>query len=261
MVTVKQLAERHGVSVAFVIAALAQGGFNAAGPDAPLPPGVVSRFAETWGHRIRMKRPKPPPEFQGVSDIALPTAAAAARAARTPPKRIMRIAHARVTGGRDSQGNKVKKLLDNPGPVHAIDPIGTWDGDPWRGVVVPGGVHFYDGGPKSGPRSACGYTNVRAVLGEEFVPAEDPERAGQCPKCAEAVRAGRGWRTSPHEREERRLCDQDLRLVIKGRRVVEFCIRRDYHLGRHRSDSGATWLEGPEDYEPAITAGEGADEL
>lgn len=104
--------------------------------------------------------------------------------------------------------------------------------------------------------SSPGRRNSSPGPSEEFVPAEDPERAGQCPKCAEAVRGRQGWRTSPHEREERRLCDQDLWLVIKGRRVVEFCILRDFHLGRHRSSSGATWLEGQEDYEPAITADE-----
>ena len=225
-------------------------GFHATGADTPLPPPIVNQFAVKWATKIHMNRPNQPTEFQGVSDTALPPDALAARAARTPPKHVMRVAHTRITGGRDAQGNKVKMLLDNPGPLHALDAAGMWDGDPWRGLVVPGAVHYYGGGPNSGPRAACGWVNVRAVLGEEFVPAEEPERAGQCPACAGAVAQGTGWRTPPHEREIRLPCDDDLRLVIDGKRVVEFCVLRDFHVGRHRTDKGASWLLGFEDYKP-----------
>jgi hypothetical protein len=113
----------------------------------------------------------------------------------------------------------VKVLLDNPGTVHAIDAAGTWDGDPWSGEVVPGAVQFYGGPIKSGPFAACGHVKVRAVLGDEFVPADDPARAGQCPRCAAAVAEGKGFGTPPHEREMRSyFCEVYLRLRIE--RVV-----------------------------------------
>lgn len=251
MLTVHQVAVKYGVSVAFMLLALEKIGFQATSGDTLLPLPVVNEFAAAFGTKIAIKRPRPPAEFKGVSDEALPAAAVAARAVGRKPKHVMRVAHARVTGGRDAQGVKVKKLLDDPGPLHAIDAAGTHDGDPWRGEVIPGAVYFYGGGPQSGPRSACGYTNVRAVLGDEFFPSEHPERDGQCPKCAEAVRDGKGFRTPPYERELRRQCEEDLRLIIRGKRVVEYCDLRDFHIGRHRTGAGASWALGFEDYRPA----------
>jgi hypothetical protein len=85
-----------------------------------------------------------------------------------------------------------------------------------EGKVVSGAVHFYDGPINSGPIAACGYVKVRAVLGDEFVPADDPGAAGQCPKCAAAVAEGKGFRTPPHERRSY-WCEEYLRLSVDGR--------------------------------------------
>ena len=90
-------------------------------------------------------------------------------------------------------------MLDNPGFAHAIDAAGTEDGDPWRGEVVPGDVHFYGGPMSSGPFAACGIARVRAVLGDESVPVDDPYIAGQCARCAAAVNEGKGFRTPPSD--------------------------------------------------------------
>jgi hypothetical protein len=145
-----------------------------------------------------------------------------------------------------------KAVLDSPGFVHAIDAAGTQDGDPWRGEVAPGGVHFYGGPMGSGPYAACGTTRVRAVLGDEFVPANDPATAGQCPKCAVAVAEGKGFRTPPHEREHRSyFCDAYLRVRIDGRVEVQDCSLREFHSGPHRTRDGATWDISFDDFVPA----------
>lgn len=126
----------------------------------------------------------------------------------------MRVAHAKVTGKRDSQtGTRYKALLDDPGVVHAIDAAGTWDGDPWRGREAPGDAHFYDVG---GPYAACG-VKVRAVLGDRFDP-KDGDRA-LCPRCAELVAGGKGFRTPPHERRSY-FCEAYVRLKVGGRVIV-----------------------------------------
>lgn len=244
MLTVRQVADRYGVSTAFMIQALAQIGFQAAGPETPLQTGIIARFDAEWGRKIRRKRPQPEPAFAAESD----TTPTAARAVRKPKPHVMRVAHATVTGKRDQMGHRVKALLDNPGIVHAIDAAGTSDGDPWNGEVVPGAVHFYGGGFNSGPFAACGRTKVRAVLGDEFHPEDETRKL--CPQCAELVADGKGFRTPPHERSEP-FCDEPLRLRIDGRVVVEKCVMRYYHSGPHRTLDGAKWLRGSEDYVPA----------
>ena len=157
----------------------------------------------------------------------------------------MRVAHAKVTGKRDSQtGTRYKALLDDPGVVHAIDAAGTWDGDPWRGREAPGDAHFYDVG---GPYAACG-VKVRAVLGDRFDP-KDGDRA-LCPRCAELVAGGKGFRTPPHERRSY-FCEAYVRLKVGGRVIVGECRLRAFHDGKHRTFDGATWERGAEDYVPA----------
>lgn len=160
------------------------------------------------------------------------------------------MAHARVTGQRNQAGYRVKALLDNPGLVHAIDAAGTWDGDPWSGEVVPGAVHFYGGSIGSGPRAACGTTRVRAVLGDEFVPEDEAMAKGQCPKCAELVSVGRGFRNPPEEWRSPS-CEAYLRLRIDGLVDVQTCRLRDLHSGPHRTFDGAEWDIGVDDYVPA----------
>lgn len=62
---------------------------------------------------------------------------------------------------------------------------------------MPGAVHFYGGSMSSGPRAACGHEHMCAVLGEAFVPQEDPQAAGQCERCAILVAEGKGFRDPP----------------------------------------------------------------
>jgi hypothetical protein len=244
MLTVRQAADRYGVSTAFMIQALARISFNATSPETPLSTGVIARFEAEFGKKIRAKRPRSQPAFTAESD----TTPTAARAVRQRKPHVMRVAHAKITGKRDQSGHRFKTLLDNPGIVHAIDAAGTWDGDPWSGEVVPGAVHFYGGPINSGPYAACGTTKVRAVLGDEF----DPEDKSPtlCPRCVELVVEGKGFRTPPHERPEP-FCDAYLRLRIDGKVVVEKCFMRDYHAGPHRTSDGAKWLRSVDDYRPA----------
>jgi hypothetical protein len=247
MLTVREVADKYGVTTKFLTLALERIGYQAATPDTVLSAATVARFESAYGAKIRAARHAPAPGFTAESDAAPPPASR-----RQPKPHVMRVAHAKVTATRDPSGLKVKALLDHPGPVHAIDAAGTWDGDPWKGEVVPGAVHFYDGPINSGPIAACGYAKVRAVLGDEFMAADDPAAAGQCPKCAAAVAEGKGFRTPPHERRSY-WCDEYLRLRVDGRVVVKDCCLRDFHGGRHRTLDGATWEHGVEDYVPAPT--------
>jgi hypothetical protein len=248
MMTVHEVAEHYGVSDGFMARALDHIGFRNAKPDTPLATPTITRFEAAWGEKIRAARPKPPSAFTAESD-ATPTAS---RAVRQPKPHVMRVAHSNVTSGRDSQGHAEKRLLDNPGTLHAIDAAGTHDGDPWSGEVVPGAVYFFGGPIGSGPPAACGWVRVRAVLGDEFVPADDPRSASQCPRCAAAVAEGNGFRTPPSERPYRSYsCEAYLRLRIDGRVTVKDCSLRDFHDGPHRARDAAEWDIGVDDYVPS----------
>ncbi|WP_395695571.1 hypothetical protein [Nocardioides sp.] len=248
MKTVHEVAERYGVTDAFMALALDKIGFSHARPDTPLSAATIHRFEAEWGDKIRAKRPAAQPGFTSETDIA-PTAA---RAARQPKPHVMRVAHSKVTAGRDASGRVVKRLLDYPVRIHAIDAAGTNDGDPWNGEVVPGAVHFYDGGSETGPPAACGWVRVRAVLGDEFVPADEPELENQCSLCAQIVAAGKGFRTPPHERSYRSpFCEDYLRVQIDGAVAVKNCRLRDFHDGPHRAHDGSEWSIGVDDYVPA----------
>ncbi|MCX6401823.1 MAG: hypothetical protein NTX33_18070 [Propionibacteriales bacterium] len=245
MMTVHEVAERYGVSDAFMVRALDLIGFRDAEPGTALPEATVDRFEAVFGNKIRAARPAPDPEFRAESDAA-PTAA---RAVRKPKPHVMRVAHAAVTGSRDAQGNRVKALLANPGPVHAMDPVGTWDGDPWSGEVVPGAVHFFGGPLNSGPRAACGWMHIRAVLGDAFVPAGDPRAAGQCPRCAELVAEGKGFRSPPGSYDP--FCHAFLYVKFNSQVEVQNCSLSGEHRGLHRTRDGATWDIGFDDFTPA----------
>jgi hypothetical protein len=187
MPTVREVADRFGVTTTFLVLALEKLGYRGATPATVLSAATVARFESEYGAKVRAARPAPPSEPVCTSDVAPPRASTDRR-----KPHVMRIAHAKVTAVRDPSGVRVKILPDDPEPIHAIDAAGTREGDPWHGDVVPGAVHFYYGPMKSGPPAACGCVKVRAVLGDEFVPADDPGTAGQCPRCAAAVAEGRG---------------------------------------------------------------------
>lgn len=246
MMTVHEVAERYGVSDEFMVLALDKIGFKNAKPDTALPTPTITRFEATYGQRIRSARPMVPAAFTAESDAA----PVASRAVRKPKPDVMRVAHAKITGGRDAQGNREKRLLPNPGPVHAIDAEGTWDGDPWNGEVVPGAVHFFGGAMNSGPRAACGQSHIRAVLGDEFVPQDEPAKAGQCPKCAELVAEGKGFRNPPGDWYDP-FCSRYLQVNIDGAVEVQNCSLRGDHRGPHRTRDGATWDIGFDDFVPA----------
>jgi hypothetical protein len=229
---------------------LAKIGFHATGADTPLPAATVNQFDSEWGSKIRRARPrtKPEPKFSGETDVPPPPAADS----RKPQRHVMRIAHSKITAGRSAAGGAEKRLLDDPGPVHAIDAAGTNEGDPWRGQVVPGGVHFYGGGMNNGSRAACGRAHMRAVLGDEFVPAEDPLRSGQCPRCAALVADGKGFRNPPDPFGYRSpICDKYLRIRVDGLVAVKDCLLRDLHMGAHRALDGSEWSVGVDDYVPS----------
>ena len=241
MLTVGDVADRYGVTVRFVAAALGQLGYRAAGSDSPLSAAIVARFEKKWGEAIRARRPK----------TELGPATTVNHAQPKPKPHVMRVAHHRVTAGRDAAGNRAKQLLPNPGPVHAIDLVGTRDGDGWRGEVVGGAVHFFGGPINSGPSAACGRAHMRAVLSDEFVPADDPEAEGQCPRCAAIVADGNGFRDPPQDYYYDPFCHEYLRVKIDGHVEVQDCFLRDPHRGPHRTKDGATWDVGFDDYVPA----------
>ena len=248
MMTVHEVAGQYGVSDAFMVRALDQIGFRNVKPDTNLPTPMITRFEDRFGEKIRAARPQSADALIVGSD----SEPHPSRSVRQPKPHMMRIAHARVTSGRDVFGHRAKRLLDNPGVVHAIDAAGTNDGDPWAGQIVPGAVVFYDGPMNSGPTAACGWAHMRAVLGDEFVPADDPAEADQCSRCASAVAEGKGFRTPPHERPIRSyFCETYLRIRIDGQVVVEDCSLRDFHTGPHRTRDGAEWDIGVDDYVPA----------
>jgi hypothetical protein len=247
VLNVSEVADRYQCSTTLVVGLLAKIGFCNAVPDSSLSAATFQRFDREWGDKIRAARPaSEPAAFAGKTDAVPP----AVRPTGQPLPHVMRIAHARITAGRDTMGNRVSKLLPNPGPVHAIDVAGTRGGDPWRGEIVPAAVHFFGGPMNSGPTAVCGWAHMRAVLGDEFVPASEPERGNQCLRCAAIVADGEGLRNPP-EPYRSPLCEQFLRIRIGGAVTVKDCSLRDFHIGSHRARDGSEWDIGIDDYVPA----------
>lgn len=247
MVNVREVAAQYGVTPGFVILALEKIGCHVATPDSALSAAAVNRFEDSFGDKVRAARPTPPPALTN-EDCDAPSVAAP-RSARQLKLHVMRIAHDRVGAGRDAQGNREKRLLADPGVIHAMDLVGTWDGDPWNGNVVPGAVHFFGGPMNSGPSAACGRAHMRAVLGDEFVPADDPGGARQCSKCANLVAEGKGFWSPPGSYDP--FCHAYLHVKIDGQVEVQDCFLRGEHRGPHRTRDGATWDIGFDDFVPA----------
>lgn len=250
MTTVQEVADRYLCRAGLVVGLLARMGYNST-PRTSLPPSVLADFDALWGDKIRAARagsqsaPKP---AESEAEAAVPP-----RVGRDRYKlaqQVMRVAHERVGAGRDAQGNREKRLLPDPGLVHAIDLTGTRDGDPWRGEVVTGATHFFGGAMNSGPTAACGRPHMRAVLGDEFVPdEEDTARSSQCPRCAQVVADGRGFRSPPGFYDP--FCHAFIHVKINGEVEVQNCSLRGEHWGLHRTRDGATWDVGFDDFMPA----------
>jgi hypothetical protein len=239
--SLRQVADSYGVSTAFLVRALAQVGFDDAQADSPVPSVILRRFEAKFGAEIREAKAKQAPASRPSPFTTSHN--------RSKPH-VMRVAHAKVGAGRDSAGNRVKRLLDNPGIVHAIDAAGTWDGDPWKGDVHPNDVHFFGGSMNSGPSAACGLGHMRAILSEEFVPADDPEAARQCKRCADLVADGEGFRDGPGYLGSP-YCDDSVRVKIDENVTVKTCYLRYRHPGPHRAPDKSEWEIGSNDYVPA----------
>jgi hypothetical protein len=239
MLTVHEVAQLHGVSDAFMVLALDKIGCKNTTSGTALSLHVIERFEAVYGERIRKARPR---DTTPIGSLTRPE----------PKPHVMRIAHERITSGRNPAGFREKRLLADPGVVHAIDLVGTRDGDLWSSEVVPGEVHFFDGTTNSGPTAACGRVHMRAVLGDEFVPEQDPVGAGQCPRCAELVATDKGFRNPPRDDWwYDPFCSKFLRVRIDGNVEVQDCSLRSDHRGPHRTRDGATWDTGFDDFVPA----------
>lgn len=239
MMTVREVADRYEVSTGFMVQALAKIGCLEMTPDKTLSAAIITRFESTFGEKIRAARPKPD---------AAPTDDVQRRAWREPTPHVMRVAYDRTAWKRNMRDMvRYQVLAEDPGPAHAIDTAGTREGDLWHGKIEPGEYSFYE---HLGPHAVCG-VQVKVVMGDEFVPEDEAVAAGQCPKCAELVAAGRGFRTPPHERTPY-MCEDFLRVTLDGRVTVEECYLRNFHRGPHRTFDGATWVVGLGDYVPAI---------
>ena len=130
MNSVRSVAERYGASTTFVIHALAKIGFQAATPDTPISAATLARFEKSFREQIRSARPASRPHEKTAPTSAQP---------RQPRGHVIRVAHTKISGGRDMQTMvRYKVLAEDSGPAHAIDANGTREGDPWRGDPAPG---------------------------------------------------------------------------------------------------------------------------
>lgn len=141
------------------------------------------------------------------------------------------------------------ELNDQPGAAHALDAVGTRDGDPWgsrTGQIraLSKRPHFYFG---DGPMAACG-KRVRVVLPTE-IDAKDPNI---CQECADLMRAGEAvgrWGNGGPRRYYSG-CGSSVRWESGGELSHYQCMHREDHDGPHKDSSGATWEEGEADFIP-----------
>jgi hypothetical protein len=168
------------------------------------------------------------------------------RGRREPAKHTVRVAYSHVTGKKvNGTLHTVMAPEHERGRAHAIDPVGTNDGDPWGDDPPHEGAHEFYSHP--GPYAACG-ARVRVVMGEAFT-ADVPDA---CPNCVRVFANGKAFRSPPGTYvREPRLCEAYVRVTVDGRVTVAECRRRSNHEGRHETPGGATWESGADDYVPA----------
>ena len=240
MESVRDIAARYGTSTAFVVKALARLAVHVEGPGSPVSPQLVEQFESVFGERIRAARPPETPhaDTKLMADQAL---AVARKGSGRHDAHAIRVAFSHVSGRRNSHLSEFVPILsDTPGLAHAIDASATNDGDPWGFDLTPNPDHRFYSHP--GPYAACG-ERVRALMSEVF----EPDRADACPRCSRSVRQSKAFRDPPFSRPPPR-CHESLWVGVSGR---ETCDRIDHHIGRHQSRSGASWLNGIDDYAPA----------
>lgn len=251
MSTVRELASEFGVSPGLVIKALQSLAVYAEGPHSDVHPDHAQRFRDEFRPKIKKARPEPERVaiLADVTDLPHLGTKFHLRKPLTPEGHVIRMAHAHVGSGRSrasadsmiTASERFPILSSVPGLIHAIDLLGTRDGDFWRGTRVAGQHKFY---PPPGPPAACG-ARIRAVLSDEFA----PDVADACPACLETFESGKAKRNPPRERFERFDCHDFIRVQIEGVLHVEDCCLRDFHKGRHKSHSGATWGDGGKNFQ------------
>lgn len=259
MPTVRQLAGEFGVSPGLVMKALLRLAVYTEGPHSEVHLDHAQRFRDEFAPKIKKAKPKDLDVRTDDTGIGRRPVRSSPRDPSSPTRQdhIIRMAHAHVSAGRRhaapgsmlASSDRYPVLSTTPGLIHAIDPIGTRDGDPWSGQRVAGRHSFYT---HPGPPAACG-TRVRAILSDEFA----LDTVNPCPKCREAFESGRASRNPPRDWFDRFDCEDSVRVQINGVDRVEECCLRDFHRGRHRSHSGATWQQDGSDFRPASGASQG----
>jgi hypothetical protein len=242
MLSVRDVANFYEVSPAFVVGGFRKIGVDVSGPEDLVMNSQVDKFEAEWGDKIRAKNPAAPrrPKLASVP-------MADRRSPREPAQHVIRVAFSHVTGQKvNGTVHTVMAPETMRGRAHAIDPVGTNDGDPWAGDLSPhDGAHSFYSHP--GPYAACG-ARVRVVMGEAFT----ADRPDVCMACVRIYANGKAYRNPPGTyRREPRYCEAYIRVKnAEGVVRLEDCHLRSYHEGRHKSDSGATWKSGADDYEP-----------
>lgn len=255
MPTVRELAAEFGVSPGLVMKALLRLAVYTEGPQSQVHPDHAQRFRDEFGPKIKKAKPQTADVMSDDTDVGRrPVPSPRDESSRTRQEHIIRMAHAHVGAGRRlaapgsmlTSSDRYAVLSTTPGVIHAIDPVGTRDGDPWSGQRVAGRHSFYT---HPGPPAACG-TRVRAILSDEFA----LDTPNPCPRCFAAVESGRATRNPPRDWFDRFECSDTVRVKVDGVERVEDCCLRDFHRGRHRSYSGATWQQDGSDFRPASSA-------
>lgn len=258
MPTVRELAAEFGVSPGLVMKALQSLAVYTEGPHSEVHPDHAQRFRGEFGPKIKKARPKDVDVRTDDTGIGRrPLTALRSPSVAAEQGHVIRVAHAHISAGRRqaalgsmvTSSDRYPILSTTPGLIHAIDPVGTRDGDPWSGERVAGRHSFYS---HPGPPAACG-TRVRAILSDEFA----LDTLNPCPRCLDAVESGRAYRNPPRDWFDRFECDDYIQVKVGGVDHVEQCCLRDFHAGRHRSHSGASWNKDGSDFRPASPGGRG----